>query len=149
MKNLIIGLIFLVGAISAQAQSMAGLEVIMKEKVGANFKIVFTDVMKTGKINPTGSTLAAAQAARAGLVEGLNKAPSQLLNESGAIKDAASMGAFQGYQMAMRRMIEDMDRLIMVLADKNLDEEARLVAAKAQVGVIVRGQKKSHDEYKE
>lgn len=146
----ILAMIFLVlCAISAQAHSLTGLDEIMKNKVGAPFKIVFLHVVKQGQIDPAGSTLEAAQQAYAGLREGAMKAPSQYLDITGQLKDEAAKDAFRKYQISMQGAIAEMGKLVEILSIKTSDEAARLLAAKAQVQVIVRAQKQGHDEHKE
>tara|TARA_B110001454_G_scaffold219194_1_gene251284 strand:- start:40793 stop:41248 length:456 start_codon:yes stop_codon:yes gene_type:complete len=150
MKQIFAILFLIVCAISAQAQSsLTGLDDIMKNKVGAPFKIVFLHVIKQGQIDPAGSTLQAAQAAYVGLQEGATKAPSQYLDLNGQLKDEASKGAFRSYQKAMQGVIVEMARLVEILSDKTIDEATRLAAAKAQVQVIVRAQKQGHEDHKE
>ncbi len=149
MKPILAMIFLVVCAISAQAQALTGLDEIMKNKVGAPFKIVFLHVIKQSQIDPAGSTLQAAQQAYAGLQEGATKAPSQYLDITGQLKDEASKDAFRTYQMSMQGAIIEMGKLVEILSVKTSDEAARLVAAKAQVQVIVRTQKQGHEEHKE
>lgn len=148
MKNIFIIVLLLTTAVFTHAQSLLGLEDVMKNKVGAPFKIVFLHVVKQGQIDPAGSTLLAAQTVQAGLREGLMLAPSQLLNENGQLKDEDSKIAFREYQKGMQAMIMEVGKLIEILSAR-MDEAAKIDAAKMQVQVIIRAQKQAHEQHKE
>lgn len=135
-------------SIGVQAQSLSGLDAIMKDKVGAPFKLVYTHIVKQNQIDPSGATLAAAIQTRDGLIEASSKAPSQLLNANGELVDANAEAQFKGYQMGMRAMVIEVSKLVDILKVETVDP-AQLEAAKAQVQVIIRAQKKGHEEYKE
>jgi hypothetical protein len=149
MKQILTVMFLVVGAISTQAQSLLGLDEIMKNKVGAPFKTVYLHVVKQEQIDPAGSTLQAAQQVYVGLQEAATKAPSQYLDITGQLKDEASKAAFSKYQQSMQAVIIEAGKLVEILSAKTSDEAARLAAAKAQAQVMVRAQKQGHEEHKE
>ena len=152
MKNFIAICILLFGTLTIYAQekspSLIGLELVMKDKVGAPFKIVYTHIVKQELIDPTGVTLAAVIQTRDGLLEALTKAPSQLLNFSGALKNPEAVEIFKEYQLGIRALILEMSKLIEIINAK-LDDPEKLEAAKRQVQLIVHFQKKAHDQFKD
>ena len=148
MNKFILIAFILVGSAFTQAQSLMGLESVMKDQVGAPFKIVFSHIVKMGQIDPAGTTLKAAEDARAGLVIAIDKAPAHLLNSQGALKDASSGAQFKGYQMGVKMMIDEMTKLVQILRT-DMPEADKIAEAKKQVSAIVRMQKKAHDEFKE
>lgn len=149
MKQIFISVCLVMLSLVVSAESLTGLDEIMENKVGKPFKIVYFHIVKQGQIDIGGSTLAAAQQVYTGLQEGAMKAPSQLLDNNGELKDEESKELFRRYQLGMQAMITEVGKLVEILATPAADQAAQLAAAKAQTMLISKAQKQAHDEFKE
>lgn len=131
-----------VSIFSFASNDLTGLDKIMKNEVGLPFKTVYAHIRKENRIADDGSTLAAAEKVKKGLVMTVDKAPSQFLDDNGQLKSEFQK-QFSLYQEGIKQMIFEMDKLISIIKAKDLP------AAQAQLAVITKAQKTAHDDFKE